>query len=123
VAGRVEEFGGFGADRSEECNEIAQGDLCDNPQGGWRRDTANALVGCAPAQSLRVCTRTDICFAIRPASTLLLTGDDWAAVLENFDTSLDAQVAAAPSKEEQELAAAKALVSPVLPWVLGLGCA
>jgi hypothetical protein len=42
---------------------------------------------------------------------LLLTGDDWAAVLENFDTSLDAQVVAAPSKEEQELAAAKALVS------------
>jgi hypothetical protein len=52
---------------------------------------------------------------------LLLTGDDWAAALENFDTSLDAQVAAAPSKEEQEMAAAKALVSFVIALFRGLG--
>lgn len=42
-----------------------------------------------------------------------ISGDDWAAALDDFDTSLDAQAAeeaAGPSKEEQELAAAKALV-------------
>jgi hypothetical protein len=43
----------------------------------------------------------------------ICSGDDWAAALDDFDTSLDAQAAeeaAGPSKEEQELAAAKALV-------------
>ena len=43
-----------------------------------------------------------------------LSGDeeDWASALDEFDTAQDAQQAAeaAPSKEEQELAAAKAMV-------------
>lgn len=47
------------------------------------------------------------------------TGDeDWAAALDEFDTSLDASAAAAaveaPSKEEQELAAARAMVGHVV---------
>lgn len=36
--------------------------------------------------------------------------DDWAAALDEFDTAQDAQVNKAPSKEEQELEAAKAMV-------------
>jgi len=44
-----------------------------------------------------------------------LSGDeDWAAALDEFDTGLDTQVEQPPSKEEQELAAAKAMVRPWL---------
>jgi hypothetical protein len=57
---------------------------------------------------------------------LLAAGDDdWAAALDDFDTALDAQPVEqqGPSKEEQELAAAKAMVGQAsVSQLLALWC-